>query len=132
MHNAVCEFHPNYSEKKFRNMRKRSIYSVFLRKKWRQAMCSTPFFNRIREALCSQFRRAIGIHADEFTLPAFIFKFDEAFDHRKQRVVFAAANIIARLPFCATLASENIAAKYVLAAELLQTEPLRLRVPAVT
>jgi len=65
-----------------------------------------------------------SIDADELASAALIFKFNETFDQSKERIVFAAADIIARLPFRAALASKDIAAKDMLAAELLEAETL--------
>lgn len=65
-----------------------------------------------------------SIDADELALAALVLELDEAFDQCEERIVFAAADIIARLPFRAALASKDIAAKDMLAAELLEAETL--------
>ena len=80
----------------------------------------------------SQFRRAFGVHADEFASLAFVFKFNETFDQSEQGIVFAASDIIAGFPFGAALAGKDIAAKHALAAKFLQPKPLRVRIAAVS
>jgi hypothetical protein len=66
------------------------------------------------------------INADELAGPALVFKLHDAVDQREQRIVFAAADIVAGFPTGATLARDDVAAEHSLAAEFLQTEPLRL------
>src|ERR1041384_7662419 len=72
------------------------------------------------------------VHADEFSRAPLVFKLHDAVNQRKQSVVFAAADILARLPFRAALTRENISAEHALAAELLQAKPLRIRVAPVS
>jgi hypothetical protein len=74
----------------------------------------------------SRVSRRFSVDADELALLAFILKFNKALDQGEQRIVFAAAHVFAWLPFCASLASQNIAAKNVLAAKFLKSEPLRM------
>ena len=78
-----------------------------------------------------QFRRVCGVNADEFALAALIFEFYDPFDQREERVVLTAADILAGLPFCSALAGKDVTAQHVLAAELLEAEPLCGRVAAV-
>ena len=77
--------------------------------------------------LCCSF----GIDADKLALLALVFKFDKAFDQGKQRIVLAAADVVAGLPFGSALAGEDVAAEDVLAAEFLEPKPLGGRVAAV-
>ena len=72
------------------------------------------------------FSRALSINADEFAFLALVLEFNKAFDQRKKRVVFAATNIFAGLPLCSALTRQNIAAEYMLAAEFLKAESLRV------
>jgi len=66
------------------------------------------------------------VHADELSRAPLVFKLHDPVDQRKQSVVFAAADILTRLPFGAALTRENISAEHALAAELFQAEPLRI------
>ena len=69
--------------------------------------------------------RFAGFRKNEFVkLRVLVFEFNEAFDKSEQRVVFATANAVARLPFRTALARENVAAENVLAAEFFESEPL--------
>src|SRR5215813_13465531 len=72
------------------------------------------------------------VHADEFSRAPLVFKLDDAVNQRKQSVVFAATDVLARLPFRAALTRENISAEHALAAELLQAQPLRIRIAPVS
>ncbi len=87
-------------------------------------MCA---FIQVGTFLCGLNRKlscSCGVDADELSSPALVFEFHKAFDQGEERIVLASANIIARLPFCTTLSRQNIAAKHMFAAELLETEPL--------
>jgi hypothetical protein len=75
---------------------------------------------------------AFRINADEFAFLSFVFEFDEAFDQSEQRIVFAAADVFARLPFRAALARQNVAAENVLAAEFLESQSLGVRIAPVS
>ena len=77
-------------------------------------------------------RGSFSIHADEFALRALVLEFYKALDQCEERVVLAAANIIARLPLRSTLPSEYISAEHMLATELLQAKPLCIRVATVS
>jgi hypothetical protein len=83
-------------------------------------------------ALRGYFNGLFGVNADEFAFLAFVFEFYEAFDQCKKRIVFADADVIARLPFRAALTREYIAAENVFAAEFLESEPLCIRIAAVS
>ena len=82
----------------------------------------------LRRQLCS----TLSINADELPLAPLVFELNKPFDQSEEGIVLAAADVAARLPFRAALASQNVAAEDVLAAEFLQTKPLRVRVAAVT
>ena len=73
--------------------------------------------------LSGSFRRQLGgsgsVNAYELAFAALIFEFDEAFDQGEERVILTAADIVARLPFCAALAGQDISPEDVLAAEFL-------------
>jgi hypothetical protein len=66
------------------------------------------------------------INADELARPPFVFKLHNAIDQREQRIVLAAADVVAGFPLRATLPRDDVAAEHALAAEFLQTESLRL------
>ena len=72
------------------------------------------------------------INADELSRPALVFKLHDAVDQCEQRIILAAADIVAWFPLGTTLARDDVAAENSLTAKLLQTEPLRLRVATVT
>ena len=82
--------------------------------------------------LWGEFGCTLGVDADEFTFAAFIFELNEAFDQGEERVVLAAADVVAGLPFGSTLACKDIAAEDLLAAEFLKPKPLCIRVAAVS
>ena len=65
------------------------------------------------------FSRQFGIDTDELALLAFVFELNEALDQREQRVVLSATDILAGLPFGATLTSKYVAAEHVLSAKFL-------------
>jgi len=66
------------------------------------------------------------INADELSGPAFVLKLDDAINQCEQRIILAAADVVAGFPLCATLTRYDVAAENSLAAKLLETEPLRL------
>src|SRR5215211_3442750 len=71
------------------------------------------------------------IDADKLTGATFVFKLHHAVDQSKQRIVFAAAHVVAGLPLRAALAGDDVAAEHAFAAKLLQSQTLGLRVAAV-
>ena len=64
--------------------------------------------------------RSFRVDADELAFHAFVFKFDDSVDQRKQSIVFAAPDVFARFPLRAALTRQDIAAENLLAAEFLQ------------
>jgi len=70
--------------------------------------------------------RSGDIDTNEFASAALILKLHDTFDQREQRIVLSASDIVARLPLCATLASEDIAAEHAFAAKFLKPKPLRV------
>src|SRR6185503_144901 len=72
------------------------------------------------------------INADELSGAALVFKLDDAIDQCEQRIILAAAHVVAGFPLGATLARDDVAAENFLAAKFLKSEPLRLRVATVT
>ena len=72
------------------------------------------------------------IDADELAASAFVFKFDDALDQREERVVFAAADVVARLPLGAALTCDDVAAEHALAAKFLEAQSLRMRIAPVS
>ncbi len=72
------------------------------------------------------------IDADELSGATFVFKFNDAFNQGKKRIVFAATNVLSGLPFGTALAREYVAANNVFAAKLLQAQSLRRRVATVS
>ena len=84
-------------------------------------------FNEIKFSLCGRFGSdlrcefccTLGVYADEFAFLALVLKLDKAFDQSKERVVLAAADIIARLPLRAALTRQDVAAEDFLPAEFL-------------
>ena len=72
------------------------------------------------------------INADELAGATFVFKLDDAVDQGKQRIVFAAADVIAGFPLRAALTRDDVAAEHSLTAKFFQAETLRLRVATVT
>jgi hypothetical protein len=73
--------------------------------------------------LSGSFRRQLSgsgsVNAYVLAFAALVFEFDEAFNQGKERVVFTAADVVARLPFGAALAGDDISPEDVLAAEFL-------------
>ncbi len=82
--------------------------------------------------LRGQLRSTLCVNADELAFLSLILEFNKAFDQREQSVVLADADVVARLPLGAALTSQYVAAEYVLAAKLLKTKPLRVRIAAVS
>jgi hypothetical protein len=72
-----------------------------------------------------------GFDTDELTHPAAITKLDDAGDFGKQGMVAAQAYIFARLEGCAALTNNDGTAGHYLAAEHLDTEPLRVGIAPV-
>ena len=79
-----------------------------------------------------EFCRAFRVNADKLAFIAFAFKFDKTVNQSKKRIVFAAPDVFARLPFRAALSRQDVAAEHALAAEFFQPQPLRLRIAPVT
>jgi hypothetical protein len=94
------------------------------------------FFEQTEISLCRCLNLKLGsafsINANELALLALIFEFNKTFDQCEQRVVLADADVFTGLPFGAALACKNVAAQYLFAAELFQSEPLRIRIAAVS
>src|SRR5205814_9852562 len=76
--------------------------------------------------------RDLGIHANKLAGTPLVFEFNYAVDHREQRVILAATDILAGLPFCAALARQNIAAQDAFAPKLFQAQTLGRRIAAIT
>src|SRR5947207_3216475 len=74
----------------------------------------------------------LWIHTDEFAGTAFVFKLHHAVNHSEQRVILAAADVLSGLPLGSSLARQNVAAKHSLAAKLLESQSLRVRISPVT
>src|ERR1041385_157624 len=72
------------------------------------------------------------INADELPGSTFVFKLDDAVDQSEQRIVLAAADVVAGLPLRTALPRDDVAAEHFLAAKFLQTQALRLRVATIT
>jgi hypothetical protein len=89
------------------------------------------FSLNIVTALCS-FLLQLSVNANELAFSAFVLELYETFDQREQCIVFATANVFAGLPFRAALTRKNIAAENLLPAEFFQTQPLRMRIAAVS
>src|SRR5262249_43939644 len=68
---------------------------------------------------------------DDAAVPAVVAVPDDARDLREERVVLAAAHVVAGEELRAALPDEDRAARHELAAEGLDAEPLRVRVAAV-
>jgi hypothetical protein len=64
---------------------------------------------------------------------AFSFRavFDPTFDHGKERMVLADADVLARVPLSAALAHDNVAGETALAAEKLHAQALASRVAPI-
>src|SRR4051794_11371847 len=73
--------------------------------------------------------RLLGrIDADEFPAAPFFFELGDPGTHRKQRVVGAAPDIVARLELGAALANQNPAPKHRLPAETFYAQSLSIRI----
>ena len=72
-----------------------------------------------------------GFDADVLTHAATIFEFDRARDLRKERIVFAPADVFTRLDGGTALADDDGTAGYELTAEDLHAEPLGVRIATV-
>jgi hypothetical protein len=70
-------------------------------------------------AFLRRFGGPFSVYADELTLAALVFEFNEALDQRKERIVLSAADVFAGLPFGSALTGKNIAAEHLFAAEFL-------------
>src|ERR1035437_1323690 len=79
-----------------------------------------------------QLRCTLSIDTYEFSAATLVFKLYETLDQSKQGVVLAAADIVTGLPFRTALACQDIAAQHTLTAKLFKTEPLRIRIAAVS
>jgi len=66
------------------------------------------------------------INADELAGAPLVFKLYDSIDQCEQRIILAAADIVAGFPLSATLARDDVAAENSLTAKLLEAEPLRL------
>jgi hypothetical protein len=64
------------------------------------------------------------IDANKLSGAAFVFKLNHAFDQRKQRVIFAATNVLSRLPLGASLPRKDVSTQDMLAPKLFQTQSL--------
>src|SRR5438067_6155855 len=73
----------------------------------------------------------LGIHANEFPRATFVFEFHVAVDQREQRIVLTTTDVLAGSPLCAALPCENVSAQHALAAKLLKSQPLRVRIATV-
>lgn len=78
-----------------------------------------------------EFRGTYDVNADELAPATLVFEFDDPLDQSEERIVLAAADVLAGFPFRSALAGNDVAAQHVLAAELLQAEPLCGRIAAV-
>src|SRR5205085_9881127 len=81
--------------------------------------------------LCASADGRLGIDADELAVPSLVLELYDAVNEREQRVVLAAPDVLARLPFRAALPRENVPAQHTLAAKLLQAQTLRMRITPV-
>lgn len=110
------------------------MFFMFVNKKSRRCDTRRLFEIFCERCLCS-FRLRVGcsfgIYADELALAALVFKFYKTFDQSKERIVLAAAYVLAGLPFCTALTSQNVAAEDMLAAKFLKPKPLRVRIATV-
>jgi hypothetical protein len=71
------------------------------------------------------------LDADEAAMPAPVCELHVTGDERKERVILALADVLARLVACAALAHENGARIDELTAEALYAQPLTVRIAAV-
>jgi len=72
-----------------------------------------------------------GLDGDEPAGAAFVYKLDDAVDFRKERVVFADANVQAGLEFGSPLPDKDRTAGYQLSAKTLYAKPLRVAITAI-
>ena len=79
-----------------------------------------------------EFRGTFGVDADELAPAALVFEFDEALDKSKERIVLAAADVVAGLPLSSALAGKDVAAEDMLTAKFLEPKPLCIRIAAVS
>ena len=79
-----------------------------------------------------QFRSSFSVNADELSSLTFILELHKALDQRKQCVILTTTDIVAGLPLCSSLSGEDISTKHLFAAELLKSQPLRIRVATVS
>jgi hypothetical protein len=63
-------------------------------------------------------RRRVGVHANIFSGASFVFELYDTVNQGKQRIVFAATDVLTRLPLRTALSRENIPAEHALAAKL--------------
>src|SRR5512143_4071262 len=71
-------------------------------------------------------------HADDTALEAaFLLEFHLTISGREQRVVASTADVVAGMKLSAALTHDDVACEYCLTAELLQTQPLRMRIATV-
>ena len=74
----------------------------------------------------------VGVNGDLLAIPAHAFEFYDTLDQREEGVVLAAADVVTGVDLGAALTIDDIAGLDGLAAELLATESLTVRIPAVT
>src|SRR5207244_9529589 len=74
----------------------------------------------------------VWVHANKLSETAFVFKVHYAVNQSKQGVILTATHVAARFPFGPALARENVTAKHALAAELLESQSLGIRVTSVS
>ena len=95
-------------------------------------MCAFNFFSASGlGGLWFELSSSDRVHANKLSFLTFVLKLHNAFDQSEERIVLTAADIVTRLPLRSTLPRENVTAKHVLAAELLEAEALRVRVATV-
>src|SRR5690242_7115923 len=96
-------------------------------------MCDAAQASRTCAKSCLSSSRLLqGIDADELAGTALVLKLHHTVDQSKERVVLAAADVVAGFPLRAALTRDDVAAEYVLAAKFLEPQTLRLRVASVT
>src|SRR5437868_9434571 len=99
-----------------------------------RSSASTRRRRRIRRRLvlpqtsggCRQrcFRRGLRVDADKLSCASLILKLHEAVNQSKERIVFAAPDVLARLPLRAALARQDVAAQNALASKFLESQSL--------
>jgi hypothetical protein len=90
-----------------------------------------PFRKKLRAEQAGPETLNGGVDVDELAHPSAISKFDNTGHFRKQGVVLAPADIVARLQFGAALTDDDAAAGDQLSAENLDAEPLRVRIAPI-